>query len=73
LGDDAIWKAIEEGPEDAFQVEIHSYHQFLVLQRVKRTWWRRLLWAPWRSHRLVEIHSGEPPTLQITKRNHDGD
>lgn len=62
-----IWKALEDMPEDAFQVEIHSYHQFMVLRRVKRTWWKRLLWAPWRSHRLVEVHSGEPPTLKIRK------
>ncbi len=55
-----IWRAIEEQPgEDAFQVEIHSYNQFLVLHRVRRTWWRRLFWAPWRSHRLVEVHSGD--------------
>ena len=65
------WKKIERDPEDAFVVDIRSYHSFRIIRRVKRDWWRRLLWAPWRKYRLEEPETVPTPRMEIRKNGEE--
>ena len=52
----AVWRAInDKPPADAFIVEMYTSHEFIVIHRFKRSWWRRLFWKPWERCGLREV------------------